>query len=588
MSATSLTLLRAELRAQSLDGLLVPRADEHLGEYVPANAERLAWLTGFTGSAGLAVVLMDRACAFTDGRYVLQMATQTDGALWERRHLIDEPPAAWIAAHTKQGARIGYDALHFPEDAVQRYSDAGLTMVAVERNPIDVVWTDRPAPPMAPALPHPIAYAGKSATEKREDIAAILRDAKQDAAVVTDPASIAWLLNIRGDDVPFTPFALGFALVHADGGTELFMAPAKIPEATRQWLGNAVSVQDRTALPAALARLRGKKVRVDAAGSPAWFAQQLRSVGAEVVSGTDPCILPKAQKNPVERQGFRRAHARDAVAVCRFLHWLDTAGGRETEMSAAAQLLAFRSEVDLFRGESFPAISGAGENGAIIHYRVSPETNRKLNPNELYLIDSGAQYSDGTTDITRTIWTGPDVPPAAVRDHVTRVFKGHIAIATLSFPAGVGGAHIDGFARAALWQVGLDYDHGTGHGVGSYLSVHEGPVSISRAAKPVPIAAGMVLSNEPGYYLPGHYGIRLENLLLVEERNFPGALKPFLGFETLTWAPFDMRLIDRALLTSVEIAWINTYHAKVAAIVAPHLTGAAQAWLTSACAPITG
>jgi Xaa-Pro aminopeptidase len=587
MSATSLTQLRAELRRQSLDGLLVPRADEHLGEYVPANAERLAWLTGFTGSAGLAVVLADHACAFTDGRYVLQLAAQTDGALWERRHLIDEPPPAWVAAHTKPGARIGYDALHFPEDAVQRYSDAGLTMIAVERNPIDVVWTDRPAPPMAPALPHPIAYAGKTAAEKREEIAAILRDAQQDAAVVTDPASIAWLLNIRGDDVPFTPFALGFALVHADGGTELFMAPAKIPEATRQWLGNSVSVQDRAALPAALARLRGKKVRVDAAGSPAWFAQQLRSVGADVVPGTDPCILPKAQKNPVERQGFRNAHARDAVAVCRFLHWLETAGGRETEMSAVAQLLAFRSEVDLFHGESFPAISGAGENGAIIHYRVSPETNRKLNENELYLIDSGGQYSDGTTDITRTIWIGPDAPPVGLRDHVTRVLKGHIAIATLAFPAGVCGAHIDGFARAALWQVGLDYDHGTGHGVGSYLSVHEGPVSISRAAKPVPIAAGMVLSNEPGYYLPGHYGIRLENLLLVEERNFLGALKPFLGFETLTWAPFDLRLIHRALLTSAEVAWIDAYHAKVAAIVAPHLTGGAQAWLIAACAPIT-
>ncbi len=586
MSATTLTQLREELRRQSLDGLLVPRADEHLGEYVPANAERLAWLTGFTGSAGLAVVLADRAAAFTDGRYVLQLAAQTDGALWERRHLIDEPPPAWIVAHTNPGARIGYDALHFAEDAIQRYTDAGLVMTAVERNPIDVVWADRPAPPMAPALPHPLAYAGKSATEKREEIAAILRDAKQDAAVVTDPASIAWLLNIRGDDVPFTPFALGFALVHADGGTELFMAPSKLPEATRAWLGNTVSVQDRSALPAALARLRGKKVRVDASGSPAWFAQQLRSVGAEVVGGTDPCILPKACKNPVERQGFRNAHARDAVAVCQFLHWLETAGGRETEISAAAQLLSFRAQVDLFRGESFPAISGAGENGAIIHYRVSPETNRKLNPNEPYLIDSGAQYSDGTTDITRTIWTGPDAPPQTLRDHVTRVLKGHIAIATLVFPAGVGGAHIDAFARAALWQVGRDYDHGTGHGVGSYLSVHEGPVSIARAAKPVAMAAGMVLSNEPGYYLPGQYGIRLENLLLVEERDFPGALKPFLGFETLTWAPFDKRLIDRALLTGPEIAWIDAYHAKVAALVAPHLTGAAKAWLIAACAPM--
>lgn len=584
--AERLAAFRAEMARQGLDGFLVPRADEHLGEYVPARADRLRWLTGFSGSAGLAVVLADRAAAFTDGRYVLQLAEQTDAALWERRHITDEPPTDWLAQTAKAGARIGYDPLYFSEEAVQRYAEKGLALVATENNPIDAVWADQPAAPMAPALPHPIEFAGLESAKKRELVAASLAAERQDAAVVTDPASIAWLLNIRGDDVPFTPFALGFLLVHADGGCELFMAPQKVPEETRAWIGNAVSVQDRAALPGALARLKGKRVRVDASGSPAWFAQTLRAAGAEVVAGMDPCILPKARKNEVERQGSRNAHHRDAVAVSRFLRWMESAAGRETEMSAAAQLIAFREQVSMFRGESFPAISGSGPNGAIIHYRVSEETNRAIQPDELYLIDSGAQYSDGTTDITRTVWTGPGEPPAEIRARWTRVLKGHIALATLVFPRGVAGAHVDAFARSALWQVGLDYDHGTGHGVGSYLSVHEGPVSISRAAKPIPIEAGMILSNEPGFYLPGGYGIRLENLILAVEAEFPGAAKPFLRFETLTWAPFDRRLIDTALLTRAEVDWINSYHAQVEAIVGPQLQGEERAWLFAACASL--
>jgi Xaa-Pro aminopeptidase len=584
--AERLAAFRAEMARQGLDGFLVPRADEHLGEYVPARADRLRWLTGFSGSAGLAVVLADRAAAFTDGRYVLQLAEQTDAALWERRHITDEPPTDWLAQSAKAGARIGYDPLHFSEEAVQRYAEKGLALVATENNPIDAVWADQPAAPMAPALPHPIEFAGLESAKKRELVAASLAAERQDAAVVTDPASIAWLLNIRGDDVPFTPFALGFLLVHADGGCELFMAPQKVPEETRAWIGNAVSVQDRAALPAALSRLKGKRVRVDASGSPAWFAQTLRAAGAEVVAGMDPCILPKARKNEVERQGSRNAHHRDAVAVSRFLRWMERAAGRETEMSAAAQLIAFREQVSMFRGESFPAISGSGPNGAIIHYRVSEETNRAIQPNELYLIDSGAQYSDGTTDITRTVWTGPGAPPDEIKARWTRVLKGHIALATLVFPRGVAGAHVDAFARSALWQVGLDYDHGTGHGVGSYLSVHEGPVSISRAAKPIPIEAGMILSNEPGFYLPGGYGIRLENLILAVEAEFPGAAKPFLRFETLTWAPFDRRLIDTALLTKAEVDWINSYHAQVEAIVGPQLQCEERAWLSAACASL--
>jgi Xaa-Pro aminopeptidase len=586
MNASRLIDLRAELARRDLQGFIVPRADEHLGEYVPAGAERLNWLTGFSGSAGLAVVLAERAAVFTDGRYVLQLAAQTDPALWERRHITDEPPPAWLAGHAPPGARIGYDPLLVSEETLQRYAEAGVTMVPVPDNPIDAIWTDRPAPPLDPALPHRLEFAGRSSEQKREEVAASLRTAKQDAAVVTDPASIAWLLNIRGSDVPFTPFALGFAIVHADAGCELFMAPRKLPPATREWLGNAVSVQDRAALPAALAGLAGKRVRVDAAGSPVGFAQQLRAAGAEVLPGMDPCLLPKACKNPVEQQGARDAHARDAVAVCRFLRWLETAAGHETELSAAARLLELRRQVAGFRGESFPAISGAGENGAIIHYRVTPESNRPIRADETYLSDSGAQFSDGTTDVTRTVWTGPATPPAELRDRATRVLKGHIAIATLVFPQGVAGPHLDGFARAALWRVGLDYDHGTGHGVGSYLSVHEGPVSLSRAARPVPIAAGIILSDEPGYYAPGRYGVRLENLLLVQPAEFADAVKPFLRFETLTLSPFDRRLIEPALLTAGEKTWLDAYHARVLAEVGPRLEPSDAGWLAAACAPL--
>jgi Xaa-Pro aminopeptidase len=585
--AGRLAALRAELTQQGLGGFIVPRVDEHLGEYVPDSAERLAWITGFTGSAGLAAVLPDRAAAFTDGRYVLQLEQQTDAGLWERHHITEDPPPAWLAAHAAAGARIGYDPMLLSEEALGRYTDAGLMMVAVSRNPVDAVWTDRPAPPRAPALPHPLRYAGRDAREKREEIAALLRAAGQDAAILTDPASIAWLLNIRGGDVAFTPFALGFAILHADARAELFMDPAKLGDETRAWLGNAVAVAPPDAMAPALDRLQGR-IRVDAGGSPAWFAQRLRAAGAEPVAGADPCLLPKARKNDVEQQGARAAHARDAVALCRFLRFLDEVGpaGTATEISAAERLLALRGEVEGFRGESFPAISGAGEHGAVIHYRVTPESDRPIRPNEAYLIDSGGQFPDGTTDVTRTVWTGPEAAPAELRARATRVMKGHIAIATLIFPQGVGGAHLDAFARRALWQVGLDYDHGTGHGVGSYLSVHEGPVSLSRLARPVPIAAGMILSNEPGFYLPGAYGIRLENLLLVQPAELPGAIKPFLRFETLTLAPFDRWLLDPALLDPAERTWLDAYHARVAAEVAPHLDPATARWLKGACAPL--
>ena len=575
--------LRSYLRAAGLDGFVLPRADEHLGEYVAPDAERLAWLTGFTGSAGLAVVLLDQAAVFTDGRYVLQLAEQTDGVVFQRLHITEQPPQGWAATRAK---RLGYDPWLLSEEAVKRWEAAGLTMLPLRPNPVDALWNDRPPPPGAPATAHPLSFAGQDAAAKRQALADSLGAAQQDACVLNDPASIAWLLNIRGDDLPFTPVALCFAIVHADAAVELFIAGNKLPPTVREWLGPAVTCAEPAAFAHRLGGFAGKTVRVDPAGAPSAIAAALRDGGATVLAGTDPCLLPKACKNAVEQAGARAAHARDAVAVCRFLHWLEGARG-QTELAAAAQLLAFRRELPLFRGESFPAITSAGEHGAIIHYRVTPDTDRVLNANEVYLCDSGAQFDDGTTDVTRTVWTGPADPPGELRERYTRVLKGNIALSVTSFPKGVAGPHLDAVARRALWAVGLDYDHGTGHGVGSYLSVHEGPVSFSRAARVVAADAGMILSNEPGFYAPGEYGIRLENLLLVQPAEFAQASKPFFRFEVLTLAPFDRRLIDPALLTAEERHWVDAYHARVQAAVQPQLGPGAGEWLKAACLPLT-
>jgi Xaa-Pro aminopeptidase len=581
--AERLAAVRAEMAQQGLAGFLVPRGDEHLGEYVPPSAERLAWLTGFTGSAGLAVVLPEKAAVWSDGRYVLQLASQTDPTLWECLHLMEKPPSGWIAG--KIDGVLGYDPWLHSEDGLKPFRDAGILLQAVSRNPVDVAWTDRPAPPPDPALPHDVAYAGATSAEKREQIADILRAAKQDAAIISDPASLAWLLNIRGTDVECTPFALGFGIAHANADFDLFMDGGKLPAETRAWLGNNVSISERDALLHALDGLTGKRVRVDTTGTASWFVERLREAGAKVVAGADPCLVPKARKNAVEQQGARAAHGRDAVALTRFLHWLTRAADHETESSASDRLLAFRGQEPHFRGASFPSIAGAGEHGAIMHYRVTPETDRAIRRNEVFLIDSGGQYLDGTTDVTRTIWTGPDAPPAEVKDRFTRVLKGHIALATAVFPENVTGVRLDAFARAALWQVGLDYDHGTGHGVGSYLSVHEGPISISPYLRPAVIAEGMIVSNEPGFYLPGAYGIRIENLLLVQKADL-GTGKPFLRFETLTLAPIDRTLIEPSLLRSDEIAWLDDYHTRVQRELSPKLDPEAAAWLAQACAPL--
>lgn len=582
-----LAALRAHLAEAGVQGFLVPRSDEHLGEYVPPAGERLAWLSGFTGSAGMAIVLPDRAAVFTDGRYTLQVRAQTDPALWECRHITEEPATEWLKAHA-QDLAIGYDPWLHAAPAIERLAVPGVHLVPLAANPVDAAWRDRPAAPMAEAVPHPLDVAGKPALEKRAEAAAALCEAREDAAILADPHSLAWLLNIRGGDLAHTPLALGFALLHADARVELFMAPRKVPAETRAHLGNEVVVRPREDLPQALDALRGRRVRVDAEATPAWFTDWLRQAGAEVCAGEDPCRMPRACKNAVEREGARAAHRRDAVAMARFLHWFarEAPGGGLTEMSAAARLLDFRRGGDRFRAESFPAISGAGEHGAIVHYRVTPESDRRIAPDEVYLIDSGAQYLDGTTDITRTLWTGPGGAPAVVKDRVTRVLKGHIALATACFPAGVAGPHLDAFARRALWDAGLDYDHGTGHGVGSFLSVHEGPAAFSRAARIVPLREGMILSNEPGFYAAGEYGIRLENLLLVVPAELPLATRPFLRFETLTLAPFERALIEPSLLTPAERAWLDAYHARVLAEVGPLLEPDVAAWLALACAPL--
>ncbi|GLR66379.1 Xaa-Pro aminopeptidase [Acidocella aquatica] len=582
---TRLTALRAALKSRGLDGFLIPRADEHLGEYVPKSAERLEFITGFSGSAGLAIVLPAIAAVFSDGRYTLQLEQQTDPALWERLHMSETKPEAWLAQHAK-GLAIGYDPWMLSADSLARF--AATKMVATKTNPVDEIWAGRPAQPSAPAVPHPEIFTGESSSAKRARLGNALREAGQDAAILSDPASLAWLFNIRGADVEFTPIALGFALLFADSTATLFMSGEKLPPGTRAHLGPDVALAERAALPAALASLAGRTVRYDPAAMPVWFKTTLEAAGAKIAEGPDPVALPRALKNPVEQAGARAAHRRDGAAMVRFLAWLAKAApmGAQSEISAAEALLGERAGEHNFKGESFPAISGAGEHGAIIHYRVTPESNRPIRPNEVYLIDSGGQYLDGTTDITRTIWTGPGPAPDLVREHVTRVLAGHIALAQMLFPEGVAGAHIDAFARAALWQAGLDYDHGTGHGVGSYLSVHEGPASISRAAKPVALQAGMILSNEPGFYLPGAYGIRLENLVLVQPADFPPQTRKFLCFETLTLAPFDRALINPALLTAPALEWLNAYHARVYAELSPSLPAGARDWLAAATAKI--
>jgi Xaa-Pro aminopeptidase len=592
-----LEALRKELKARGLDGFVVPISDEHMSEYVGAYAQRLAWLTGFGGSAGTAVVLADRAAIFVDGRYTIQVRDQVDARLFEYRSVPAEPIPAWLAEHAPAGAKIGFDPwLHgkpWADTCAAALTAKGASMVPVSDNPLDAVWADRPPPSLAPALVHPTELAGQSSEAKRSQVAEWLTAKGLDAAVVSALDSVAWLLNIRGTDVDRTPVALSFVIAHADGTAELFIAEDKVTPELRAHLGNAVTIAPYSAFAAGLGKLAGKKVAVDPERSVHAVYAALAAAGATTVDLLDPTILPKAQKNPVEQQGQRDAQARDGAAIAKFLHWLSVEGpkGRQTELSAAARLQQFREDTGLLRDLSFDTISAAGPHAAIPHYRVDEESNLAVEPNSVFLVDSGGQYADGTTDITRTVWVGPGEPRAEHKDRFTRVLKGHIALDRAVFPQGTVGAQLDTLARQYLWQAGVDYAHGTGHGVGSFLSVHEGPQRIAKAqggqaGTGQELLTGMILSNEPGYYKAGDFGIRIENLVLVEARQIAGAEGAYLGFETLTFAPIDRTLVEPSLLTADEVGWWNAYHAKVEAILAPQLDGEVLAWLKTACAPL--
>jgi Xaa-Pro aminopeptidase len=593
--ADRLAALRDELARRRLDGFVVPLTDEHMSEYVGTYAQRLAWLTGFEGSAGTAVVLPEEAAIFVDGRYTLQVREQVSPDQWSYQSVPATSVAAWLKDHAASGARIGYDPwLHtkgWVEAARRALSGRGAELVAVESNPIDAVWADRPAPSDARLVVQLDERAGKPAAAKRQDVADWLVANGNDAVVLSALDSIAWAFNVRGKDVSRTPVALAYALIRADATADLFVDPEKVDDAVAQHLGNAVSVRPRTGFAAALDGLAGKRVSVDPERAVAAIFDRLADAGATIAEARDPVVLPKAIKNAVEIAGTISAHIRDGAAVTRFLHWVATvaANGGEDELTGAATLHGFREETGALQDLSFDTISGSGPNGAVVHYRVSEQTVRPIEPGTLYLVDSGGQYVDGTTDITRTVAIG--TPSPEMRDRFTRVLKGHIALATAAFPAGTRGSQLDTLARQYLWAAGLDYAHGTGHGVGSYLAVHEGPQRIAtpaggQAGGDEPLQAGMIISNEPGYYKTGEYGIRIENLVLVEARDVPGAEKPVLGFHTLTLAPLDRALIDVDMLSPVERAWVDAYHARVLAEIAPLVPGDVAAWLEGATAAL--
>lgn len=593
-----LAALRAELARRGLEGFIVPISDEHMSEYVGEYAQRLAWLTGFGGSAGFAAVTQGRAAIFVDGRYTVQVRAQVAGELFDYKNIPADSLAGWLAEVCAPGARIGYDPwLHtarWAADLAAALAQKGIELVATEGNPIDAVWADRPAPSAAPALPYDEALAGRTSAEKRAAIAAWLAGAGDDALVITALDAIAWLLNIRGSDVAHTPVALGYVIAHKDGSAELFIAPEKVTPALARHLGNAVRIRDRAEFAPALAReLAGKRVALDPDFSVAAIAQALAAGGAQVAFKADPTILAKAIKNPVEQQGQREAQARDGAALVRFLRWLEAEapGGGVDELAAAARLEAFRREDPGLVDLSFDTISAAGPHAALPHYKVDRQSNIPIPPSSIYLVDSGGQYPGGTTDVTRTVWIGPGAPSPEQRDRFTRVLKGHIQLARAVFPQGTCGGQLDILARQFLWEAGCDYAHGTGHGVGSFLSVHEGPQRIAKpgggqAGTGQELFAGMILSNEPGYYQQGHYGIRIENLVLVEERAIPGAQGRWLGFETLTFVPIDRKLIDKGLMTAEEVAWLDAYHAKVREVLGPRLAGDDLAWLERETAPL--
>jgi Xaa-Pro aminopeptidase len=581
--ASRLAALRAALAAAGYDGFLVPMTDEYQSEYVPASSRRIEYLSGFTGSSGFAAVLRDKAAFFTDGRYTLQAAGQIPAALFEIHDSAAKSPADWLAENLGAGAKLAYDPWLHTDDGVARLRKAltkcGAEMVAVERNPIDALWKDRPAPPAEPVYPYDIAYAGQASADKRAAIAAELKKLKFAAAIVADPASVAWLLNVRGGDVPNTPLPLGFAIIEDSGKVTWFVEPKKITDGLSRHLGPEVILDPPQNFAGALDRLgaAGKPVRIDLKESASWIAERLRKAGAKLDDGEDPSALPRACKNAVELDGMRNCHRRDGAALVSFFAWLDgQTPGSVTELDAEAKLASFRAANNLYRGPSFDTIAGAGAHGAIVHYRATAATNARLEEGQLFLLDSGGQYLDGTTDVTRTIALGS--PSDEMRDRFTRVLKGHIALASIRFPEGTTGADLDVLARQHLWAAGLDFNHGTGHGVGSYLGVHEGPQGVSKRNK-IALRPGMVVSNEPGYYKAGYYGIRIENLQAVIALPNLSDERKMLGFETITLVPIDRRLIQPTLLTQEEEAWLAAYHLRVYDNLGPMLSAKAKAWL---------
>ena len=586
-----LAALREELARRKLTGFVIPRSDQQQNEYVPPSEERLAWLTGFTGSAGLAVVLPQDAAIFVDGRYTLQAAKQVDAKAWTVESLIDPPPESWVSTHLKAGDRLGFDPWLHTFAAAERLAaacaKAGAELVAVDGNPVDAIWQDRPQPPLAPVAVHGLEHAGVTEADKLTQIRGEIAKLGVDALVVSDSHAVAWTFNIRGADVAHTPLPLSYALVPKEGRPTIFIDHRKLSNLTRDHLEQSADVREPDALAPTLMALAksGGSIALDNATAADALSRLIAGAGGKPVRGSDPVALLKAVKNATEIKGTKTAHVRDAVALARFLAWIDreAASGKLTEIDAVEALETFRRDTGALKDVSFPTISGTGPNGAIVHYRVTRKSNRRIAPGDLLLIDSGAQYEDGTTDVTRTMAVGE--PTDEMRDRFTRVLRGHIAIARAVFPDGTTGAQLDTLARQYLWAVGLDFEHGTGHGVGSYLSVHEGPARISKLGT-TPLKRGMILSNEPGYYKTDGFGIRIENLELVVAAEIQGAEKPMNAFETLTLAPIDRRLIDVAMLSRDELDWLNAYHARVRAEVRPALDEATKSWLDQATAEL--
>jgi Xaa-Pro aminopeptidase len=591
-SAARLAALRGELKHRGLDGFVVPRADRYQNEYVSPCAERLAWLTGFTGSAGVAIVLADRAAIFVDGRYLVQVREEVDRAAFAVEHLVEHPPAAWIEENLSSGAKLGYSPwLHTVEGAerLAKAADAaGGHLVAVAENPLDALWQDRPQPPRGAVMLHDLRHAGEDAAAKLARVHEAFAK-RADVLIVSDPQAVSWLFNIRGRDVPHVPVVLAFAMVQRAGRPAIYIEPRKLAGAARERLETLAAVQTPGDFEKDLAALgkAGRAVMLDPTLCPDAIARAVTANGGKVLRAADPIAPMKAVKNAAEIAGAHAAQLRDGVAVTRFLAWFDREAprGTLTEIDAVEALESFRRDTGVLKDISFSTIAGAGPDGAIVHYRVTRRTNRHIASGELFLIDSGGQYEDGTTDITRTVPIG--APRADMRKNFTLVLKGHIAIARAVFPDGTTGAQLDPLARQFLWRDGLDFDHGTGHGVGSYLSVHEGPARISKLGT-APLKRGMILSNEPGYYRAGAYGIRIENLVLVTEATpVADADKPLNAFETLTLAPIDRRLVEPSLMTAEEIAWLDGYHARVRDTLAPLVDEPTRAWLRGACAPLT-